>query len=358
MPLPFGADDREPVAPGELEVERAEPERRRARPPLRRAERRRRRCASRRELEPKLPRLVRLVDRLEPVELLADTPSSRPSSSSSCDPARSRAPPTAASAAPAPRARLLLGAVALPPLVVAHAPARALGLVLAPAAGELRRAVRPFVELDDARDRAVEELTVVRHDDDRAGEDAATNRSSRSSPAKSRSFVGSSRRRTSKRARRIAASCARAASPPDSARAARRAGARDRAPRRRAGHEPRDRRRRARGTRRARRVTSARAPAPQRVARRGRPSAQRPRQRRSAGRGRRRATRRARRPLLRQIADGELRRRPRGPFPVGLVEPGEDAQERRLPGAVRTDEADAAAGGTTSVTSLRTSWAA
>jgi hypothetical protein len=55
-----------------------------------------------------------------------------------------------------------------PALEVALAPPLALGLVLAPAAGVLGRAPRPFVELDDARDGAVEERAVVRNDDERA----------------------------------------------------------------------------------------------------------------------------------------------------------------------------------------------
>ena len=53
--------------------------------------------------------------------------------------------------------------------VVALAPPRALGFVVAPAAAVLRRPARPFVELDDARDGAVEKGTVVGDDDERAG---------------------------------------------------------------------------------------------------------------------------------------------------------------------------------------------
>ena len=47
--------------------------------------------------------------------------------------------------------------------------------------------------------------------------------------------------------------------------------------------------------------------------------------------------------LLGQIADCELRRQPAHRSCVGLLEPGEDAKERRLAGTVRTDQADATA---------------
>ena len=74
------------------------------------------------------------------------------------------------------------------------------------------------LDLDDARDRPVEERAVVRDEHDARRRAPSRNRSSRSSPAKSRLFVGSSSRKTSKRASRIAASAARAASPPESGR--------------------------------------------------------------------------------------------------------------------------------------------
>ena len=45
--------------------------------------------------------------------------------------------------------------------------------------------------------------------------------------------------------------------------------------------------------------------------------------------------------LLGQIADCELRRQLAHRSCVGLLEPGEDAKERRLAGSVRTDQADA-----------------
>src|SRR5439155_354545 len=63
---------------------------------------------------------------------------------------------------------ILLRDVALPTVVMASPPALALGLVLAPAAPVLRRAVRPLVELDDPGDDSIEEGTIVRHDDDRS----------------------------------------------------------------------------------------------------------------------------------------------------------------------------------------------
>src|SRR5207302_3722229 len=80
-------------------------------------------------------------------------------------------------AAPLPlrhAALLLLDAPALddrrlPAAEVPLAPPLALGLVVAPAAAVLRRPARPLVELDEARDDTVEEGTVVRDDDDRAG---------------------------------------------------------------------------------------------------------------------------------------------------------------------------------------------
>ena len=48
--------------------------------------------------------------------------------------------------------------------------------------------------------------------------------------------------------------------------------------------------------------------------------------------------------LLGQIADCELRRQLAHRSPVGLLEPGEDAKQRRLAGTVRTDQADATDG--------------
>src|SRR6185437_9868442 len=61
-----------------------------------------------------------------------------------------------------------LGDRRFPALVMPLASPFALGLVVAPAAAVLLCAARPLVELDDARDRAVEEGAVVGHDDDRA----------------------------------------------------------------------------------------------------------------------------------------------------------------------------------------------
>ena len=48
--------------------------------------------------------------------------------------------------------------------------------------------------------------------------------------------------------------------------------------------------------------------------------------------------------LLREVPDGRGRRRARHRSRVGRVDAGHDAQERALPGAVRRDDADAAAG--------------
>src|SRR5207245_3296801 len=120
-----------------------------------------------RETQAQLPRLVGLLDTLEPVQLL-----------------RVRLlhvlrllllPPLAVAALlpPPHTSRLLLDAdalrhVPLPALVVAREPALTLCRVFAPAADELARTVRPFVELDDARHCAVEERAIVRDDHRRA----------------------------------------------------------------------------------------------------------------------------------------------------------------------------------------------
>ena len=47
--------------------------------------------------------------------------------------------------------------------------------------------------------------------------------------------------------------------------------------------------------------------------------------------------------LLRQVARGQVRRREAHGARVGPLEAGQDAEQRRLPGPVRADEADAAA---------------
>ena len=81
-----------------------------------------------------------------------------------------------------------------------YAPARAASRAAAysaPASRVLPDASASGLDLGDPRHRAVEEGAVVRDDDERGSVVAARNRSSRSSPSKSRSFVGSSRRSTS-----------------------------------------------------------------------------------------------------------------------------------------------------------------
>ena len=95
--------DREPVAPADGEVERAEPEGaalddRVLEPDDDLAAARRRR---ERELE--LPRLVRLLDGLDLRGASRRTSASRPSTSSSCGPGRSRGAPTRPCGAAAPR---------------------------------------------------------------------------------------------------------------------------------------------------------------------------------------------------------------------------------------------------------------
>src|SRR5205807_1497432 len=116
------------------------------------------------QVEVQLPRLVRLLDAVEPVELL-----------------RVRllhilallllaALAVAALLPLLHPPRLLLDALALadvavPALVVARADAIALRRVLAPAAGVLDGHAARLVQLDNARDGAVEEGAVVRDDD-------------------------------------------------------------------------------------------------------------------------------------------------------------------------------------------------
>ena len=116
-------------------------------------------CGS--ELETKLPRLVRLLDRAEPLDAPADR---------LLHVLRLLLLAALAVAALLPLLhppQLLLepGLLALVRAVrLRLAAQRVIGaclLVLAPAACELRRVMRPLVQLDDALDRAVEEVTVV-----------------------------------------------------------------------------------------------------------------------------------------------------------------------------------------------------
>src|SRR5579859_1955693 len=160
--------DREPVAPPHLDVERAEAERAALGDGV--LEPHDDVAAARPEAEGKveLPGLVRLLDLLYLRELRAVRPLHV-----------FRLLLLAALAVPAPLplhhpALLLLDASPLddrrvPALVLPRPAPLALGLVVAPAAAVLLRAARPLVELDDAGDGAVEEGTVVGHDDDRAG---------------------------------------------------------------------------------------------------------------------------------------------------------------------------------------------
>ena len=166
LPAPVRADDGDPLAPADLDVERAEGEGASADERALEPDDDVAAARGRREPEAELPRLVRLVDRVEPLEAL-----------------RRRllhvlrllllAALAVALLLPLlhPAALLLdplaLGDEALPALVLARAPPLALRLVLAPAARVLARAARPHVELDDPRHRPVEEGAVVRDDDDR-----------------------------------------------------------------------------------------------------------------------------------------------------------------------------------------------
>ena len=120
---------------------------------------------------------------------------------SACVPRRSAMPPRPA---PALRAlveqrRELLAVAPAPPSKRPYCPAPsrvARSRVLRPPSRALPHAAAAGLDLGDPRHRAVEEGAVVRDDDERDSV-VATNRSSRSSPSKSRSFVGSSSRSTS-----------------------------------------------------------------------------------------------------------------------------------------------------------------
>ena len=160
--------DGEPVAPADREVERPEPEGAALDDRVLEANGDLATARRRRERELELPRLVRLLDGLDPRELRAVRP---------LHVLRLLLLAALAVAAPLPLghpALLLLDAPALgdrrlPAPVVTLAPPLALGLVVAPAAAVLRRPARPLVELDDARDHTVEEGAVVRDDDECAG---------------------------------------------------------------------------------------------------------------------------------------------------------------------------------------------
>src|SRR4029077_3678279 len=121
------------------------------------------------EPEVELPRLVRLLDRLDLRELGGIRPLTvlRLLLLATL--------PVAASLPVGHAALLLLDAPPLadrgvPTPVVALSAPLALGLVVAPAAGVLGRAARPLVELDDAGHGAVEECAVVGTHHARAGE--------------------------------------------------------------------------------------------------------------------------------------------------------------------------------------------
>ena len=168
LAAPVRPGDRDAVAPADGEIERSEPEGAPLDDSLLEPHDRLAAARRRRERELELPRLVRLLDGLDARELRAVGPLHV-----------LRLLLLAALAVPAPlplrhAALLLLDAPALgdrrvPAAVMPLAPSLALSLVVAPAAAVLRRPSRPLVELDDARDDAVEEGAVVRDDDERAG---------------------------------------------------------------------------------------------------------------------------------------------------------------------------------------------
>ena len=164
----------------------------------------------------------------------------------------------------------------------------------------------------------------------------STKRSRRSSPSKSRSFVGSSSRSRSKRESRIAASAARAASPPESVAVS--------------WSSETDRPSSAQ-TVRARASRSRAAQREEALERGGvcvrAPLGRVPLHRRfgvgDAGASREVAEQRLPRPavvLLRQVADRQRGGRTLDRALVRLVEPGREAEQRRLAGAVRADEAE------------------
>ena len=173
---------------------------------------------------------------------------------------------------------------------------RPLGEVRGPAAGVLGRGVRVLVELEHARDRAVEERAVVRHDHRAAGE-VVVQEALEPVEAGEVEVVGrlveqehveaGEQDRGEVRARRLAARRA----PASRGRARARGGRGRRAPRRCAR---RSRPRRARGTRSSASAYASSAPAAplgERVARARRARA-RPRPRRCGGRGTRARSRR------------------------------------------------------------------
>ena len=164
----------------------------------------------------------------------------------------------------------------------------------------------------------------------------STKRSRRSSPSKSRSFVGSSSRSRSKRESRIAARPARAASPPESVAVSwssddRQAelGADRPSPRLEVGAAEREKPLQRGGV--GVRAPGGRVALHRLVRVRDARAAREVAQERLAG---------AAIVLLRQVADPERRRRPLDRALVRLLEPGREAEQRRLAGAVRADEAE------------------
>src|SRR3954471_13644842 len=165
LPAPVRTDDCEPIGPRELQVERAELERTTFHHRLLESHDDIAAALLRRKLEPELPRLVRLVEGPEPGDATADR---------LLHVLRLLLLASLSVAALFPLLHSpqllveagflsLVGAVGLRLATQGRGPGL---LVLAPVAGEFVRTMGPLVELDDSLDRPVEEVTVVRHEDD------------------------------------------------------------------------------------------------------------------------------------------------------------------------------------------------
>src|SRR5512133_101392 len=167
LPAAVRPGDRKPVGPAEHEVERPERELTALRDRALQPQHDVAAPAARGQRDPQLPRLVGLLHLLEPLDAAAEA---------LLHVLRAlllAALPVAAllPALHPPHLLLepfLLGLVSLVRVVLPPERAQARTFVLTPAAGELGCAVRPFLELDDARHGVVEGVAVVRDEHDRA----------------------------------------------------------------------------------------------------------------------------------------------------------------------------------------------
>ena len=350
MPLPFRPETTHALAGPEVEVDRAEPESpRAARRPLERGDAVAGPLA-RLERELELPRLERLLGPVGPFERALGLPHlaaqriraaavgsaallAEPGAAAGLDAALQRASASISRRRSSACSKRVVGRGAR------SIPRR---LVLAEAARPLAHAPRAGLDLDDPRHRPVEELPVVRDDDEPAvAHVAGTARAARARRSRGRS---SARRAAARRSARAGSPPARRGPPrrPRAPSSAGRAtpGARARPRPRRPAR--RDRRRRARRSGRARlgvalvRVLAGgeRADA---ACSSSRSASATPVRRASDSSS---VSPGAALVLLRQIAGGQRGRRPRDPTRVGLVEAGDEPEQRRLADAVRADEAE------------------